>query len=89
MGYRFCGLLHFNDFCVRLFYQHKTKCVDEKDTQQKCRTKVRFMTENLDTARFSAIFISAIEMGHENTKNLKSIYKTEDFRNLNPYMPTS
>ncbi len=47
------------------------------------------MAENLDTARFSAIFISAIEMGHENTKNLKSIYKTEDFRNLNPYMPTS
>lgn len=46
------------------------------------------MAENLDTARFSAIFISAIEMGHENTKNLKSIYKTEDFRNLNPYMPT-
>ena len=29
-----------------------------------------------------------IEMGHENTKNLKSIYKTEDFRNLNPYMQT-
>ena len=35
------------------------------------------MAENLDTARFSAIFISAIEMGHENTKNLKSIYKTD------------
>ncbi|MUU12845.1 MAG: hypothetical protein EP146_16570 [Oscillibacter sp.] len=47
------------------------------------------MAENLDTAGFSAIFISVIEMGHENTKNLKSIYKTEDFRNLNPYMPTS
>ena len=47
------------------------------------------MAETLDTARFSAIFISAIEMGHENTKNSKSIYKTEDFRNLNPYMPTS
>ena len=44
------------------------------------------MAENLDTARFAAIFISAIEMGHENTKNLKSIYKTEDFRNLNPHM---
>ena len=44
------------------------------------------MAENLDTARFSAIFISVIEMGHENTKNLKSIYKTEDFRNLNPHM---
>ena len=42
------------------------------------------MAENLDTAGFSAIFISVIEMGHENTKNLKSIYKTEDFRNLNP-----
>ena len=26
------------------------------------------MAENLDTAGFSAIFISAIEMGHENTK---------------------
>ena len=47
------------------------------------------MAENLDTAGFSAIFISVIEMGQENTKNLKSIYKTEDFRNLNPYMPTS
>ena len=45
------------------------------------------MAENLDTARFSAIFISAIEMGHENTKNLKSIYKTEDFRNLNKLYP--
>ena len=40
------------------------------------------MAENLDTARFSAIFISAIEMGHENTKNSKSIYKTEDFRKI-------
>ena len=34
------------------------------------------MAENLDTARFSAIFISKAEMKYENTKNLKSIYKT-------------
>ena len=33
------------------------------------------MAESLVMPRFSAIFISAIEMGHENTKNLKSIYK--------------
>ena len=35
------------------------------------------MAENLDTAGVSAIFISVIEMGHENTKNLKSIGQVE------------
>ena len=37
------------------------------------------MAENLVMSRFSAIFISTMGMRHENTKNLKSIYKTEDF----------
>ena len=46
------------------------------------------MAESLAISRFSAIFISKAEMKYENTKNLKSIYKTEDFRNLNPYMQT-
>lgn len=45
------------------------------------------MAESLVMPRLSAIFISAMEMRHKNTKNLKSIYKTEDFRNLNPYVP--
>ena len=48
------------------------------------------MAENLDTARFLAIFISAIEMGHENTKNLKSIYKTgsvKDFSQIGLQAP--
>ena len=37
------------------------------------------MVESLVMSRFSAIFMPAIEMGHEHIKNLKSIYKTEDF----------
>lgn len=37
------------------------------------------MAESLVTSRLLAIFTSTIEMRHENIKNLKSIYKTEDF----------
>lgn len=36
------------------------------------------MTESLDVARLSVIFMLVMKMRHENTKYLKLTYKTED-----------